>query len=136
MAVSQVAQITALCKGDKSSSEATAETTGSKAVLSISPNAEAALPGTCLLLLSVLRHPHHTALLPRDKFQRQSHQTGSVKSSASLGGDIWVKKKKRICQNLGYIVLKPTKILRSGRCVVSDFRQEGLMAYQEMKVCQ
>lgn len=58
-----------------------------------SSSAEAALLGTCLLLLSVLRHPHHTALLARDKLQRQSHQKGSVKSSASLGGNIWVKKK-------------------------------------------
>lgn len=64
-----------LAKRTRALREATAETTGCKAVLSISPGTEAALPGTCLLLLGVLRSaeaPHCTPSLPRDKLQNSA----------------------------------------------------------------
>lgn len=83
-------------KGTRALWEATAETSGSKAVLSISPSAEAALPGTCLLLLSVLKHPRHTALLARDKTPKTEPPKGICQILCFPWGKYLGKKKDHV----------------------------------------
>lgn len=87
-----------------------AETTGCKAVLSISPSTEAALPGTCPLLLGVLRHPitHPHSHVINSKSSKERATKRDQSNPLLLLGKIFGLKKK-ICQKLGYIVLETHK---------------------------